>query len=90
MQHTVGKISKQWGGLAQEWFTKADNFGVNFPVDLDVKVKASLLGALFLIVSLPHRCAHSAPITMCTTLNFFSVSNHSHHNNFAHRTISSC
>ena len=54
MQHTVGKISKQWGGLAQEWFTKADNFGVNFPVDLDVKVKASLLGALFLIVSLPH------------------------------------
>ena len=52
MQHTVGKISKQWGGLAQEWFTKADNFGVNFPVDLDVKVKASLLGALFLIVSL--------------------------------------
>jgi len=49
MEHVVGKISKQWSGLAKEWFTKADNFGINFPADLDVKVKASLLGALFLI-----------------------------------------
>lgn len=54
MEHVVGKISKQWSGLAKEWFTKADNFGINFPADLDVKVKASLLGALFLIVSLRH------------------------------------
>ena len=24
----VGKISKQWSGLAKEYFTKADNFGI--------------------------------------------------------------
>nr|CAB3264956.1 phospholipid scramblase 1 [Phallusia mammillata] len=45
----VGKISKQWSGLVKEYFTDADNFGVQFPMDLDVKVKASLLGAVFLI-----------------------------------------
>jgi len=45
----LGKISKQWSGLLKETFTKADNFGINFPMDLDVRVKATLLGALFLI-----------------------------------------
>merc|ERR1719500_2228285 len=45
----VGKITKQWTGLAEEMFTDADNFGINFPLDLDVKLKATLLGALFLI-----------------------------------------
>ncbi|XP_066266652.1 phospholipid scramblase 1-like [Branchiostoma lanceolatum] len=45
----VGKISKQWSGLAREMFTDADNFGIQFPMDLDVKVKACLLGAVFLI-----------------------------------------
>jgi len=45
----IGKISKQWTGLVKESFTDADNFGISFPVDLDVKMKASLLGALFLI-----------------------------------------
>ncbi len=24
----VGKISKQWSGLAKEFFTNADNFGI--------------------------------------------------------------
>jgi len=45
----VGLITKQWSGLAREAFTDADNFGISFPLDLDVKVKATLLGALFLI-----------------------------------------
>lgn len=45
----IGKISKQWAGIAKECFTKADNFGMQFPLDLDVKVKGTLLGALFLI-----------------------------------------
>ncbi|XP_053565982.1 phospholipid scramblase 2 [Bombina bombina] len=45
----VGKISKQWTGLIKESFTDADNFGVQFPMDLDVKIKAVVLGALFLI-----------------------------------------
>lgn len=47
----VGRISKQWGGLLQEALTDVDTFGVQFPLDLDVKVKATLLGACFLIVS---------------------------------------
>ncbi|XP_064639681.1 phospholipid scramblase 1-like isoform X5 [Lineus longissimus] len=45
----VGKISKQWTGLAKELFTDADNFGMTFPMDLDVNIKAVLLGAVFLI-----------------------------------------
>jgi len=45
----VGMITKQWSGFAKEAFTDADNFGISFPLDLDVKVKATLLGALFLI-----------------------------------------
>ncbi|EDV26189.1 uncharacterized protein TRIADDRAFT_15248, partial [Trichoplax adhaerens] len=45
----VGKITKQWSGLLKEAFTDADNFGITFPMDLDVKVKATLLGAVFLI-----------------------------------------
>ena len=48
----MGKISKQWSGLGREMFTDADHFGINFPMDLDVRVKATLLGALFLIVSI--------------------------------------
>ena len=46
---SVGKISKQWSGLAREVFTDSDNFGINFPMDLDVRMKATLLGAVFLI-----------------------------------------
>uniref|UniRef100_A0A8C3H7N7 Phospholipid scramblase n=1 Tax=Chrysemys picta bellii TaxID=8478 RepID=A0A8C3H7N7_CHRPI len=45
----VGQISKQWGGLLKEVFTDTDVFGIQFPMDLDVKMKAVLLGACFLI-----------------------------------------
>ena len=45
----VGQISKQWSGVLREAFTDSDNFGISFPMDLDVKMKATLLGALFLI-----------------------------------------
>lgn len=48
---SVGRVSKQWTGYIQEAFTDADNFGIKFPLDLDVKIKAVLLGACFLIVS---------------------------------------
>jgi len=27
--HTVGKVYKQWAGLAREMFSDADHFGVN-------------------------------------------------------------
>lgn len=45
----IGKIMKQWSGFVQEYFTDADNFGVNFPMDMDVRMKTVLLGAVFLI-----------------------------------------
>ena len=45
----VGKISKRRSGVLKEAFTDADNFGISFPMDLDVKIKATLLGAVFLI-----------------------------------------
>lgn len=45
----VGKISKQWAGYAKEAYTVADNFGISFPMDLDVRMKAVMLGACFLI-----------------------------------------
>ncbi|XP_027789540.2 phospholipid scramblase 1-like [Marmota flaviventris] len=45
----VGKISKQWAGFIKELFTNSDNFGIQFPLDLDVKMKAVMLGACFLI-----------------------------------------
>jgi len=45
----VGSITKQWSGFAKEAFTDADNFGISFPLDLDVKAKATMLGALMLI-----------------------------------------
>ncbi|NXE18742.1 PLS1 scramblase, partial [Ardeotis kori] len=46
---TVGRISKQWTGFVKEAFTDADNFGITFPMDLDVKMKAVMIGACFLI-----------------------------------------
>lgn len=45
----VGKISKSWSGMLKEAFTDADNFGISFPMDLDVRCKAVLIGACFLI-----------------------------------------
>ncbi|XP_078039763.1 phospholipid scramblase 1 isoform X2 [Augochlora pura] len=47
--HTVGVIQNEWSGAAREFFTDADNFGIAFPLDLDVKIKAVLLGACLLI-----------------------------------------
>ncbi|XP_036377524.1 phospholipid scramblase 1 isoform X1 [Megalops cyprinoides] len=45
----IGKISKQWTGLLREAFTDTDNFGIQFPMDLDVRMKAVMIGACFLI-----------------------------------------
>jgi len=45
----VGQITKQWMGFVKEMFTDADTFGITFPMDLDVKIKACMLGATFLI-----------------------------------------
>ena len=45
----IGKVAKQFSGVARELITDADNFSVSFPLDLDVKIKAVLFGAVFLI-----------------------------------------
>lgn len=45
----IGLVQKQWTGIIKESFTDADNFSVTFPIDLDVKLKAVLLGAVFLV-----------------------------------------
>ncbi|XP_049542600.1 phospholipid scramblase 1-like [Anopheles darlingi] len=45
----IGQINKKWSGLCKELFTDADNFNITFPIDLDVRVKATLLAALLLI-----------------------------------------
>ncbi|XP_043926691.1 phospholipid scramblase 1-like [Protopterus annectens] len=46
----VGKITKQWTGFVKEAFTDADNFGIQFPLDLSVKIKAVMMGACFLMM----------------------------------------
>lgn len=50
-KNSIGEIRKKWKGLMSEMFTSADNFGVSFPVDLDVKYKAMLINACILVVS---------------------------------------
>ncbi|XP_012660372.1 phospholipid scramblase 1-like [Otolemur garnettii] len=45
----VGKITKKWSQMLREALTDADNFAVQFPIDLDVKMKAVMLGACFLV-----------------------------------------
>ncbi|XP_069830334.1 phospholipid scramblase 1-like [Dendropsophus ebraccatus] len=47
--YEVGRISKQWAGFVNEMCTDADIFGIQFPMNLDVKMKAVMLGACFLI-----------------------------------------
>jgi len=47
--HVIGKITKQWTGFIKESFTDADTFGITFPMDMDVRMKAVMIGALFLV-----------------------------------------
>ncbi|XP_009067889.1 PREDICTED: phospholipid scramblase family member 5 [Acanthisitta chloris] len=46
---TIGKISKYWSGFVNNVFTNTANFGILVPVDLDVRIKAVMIGACFLI-----------------------------------------
>ncbi|KAK7808736.1 hypothetical protein U0070_024542, partial [Myodes glareolus] len=47
-KNVIGRISKHWSGFLKELLTDVDSFGIQFPLDLDVKMKAVLLGACFL------------------------------------------
>lgn len=44
-----GKVSKDYAGFAKEMFTNADNFSIDFSMEMKIEQKATLLGALFLI-----------------------------------------
>ncbi|XP_042315083.1 phospholipid scramblase family member 5 [Sceloporus undulatus] len=46
---TIGKISKYWSGFVNNIFTNTANFGIQVPIDLDVKIKAVMIGACFLL-----------------------------------------
>lgn len=45
----LGRIINEWSNIPQKMFTSADNFSLTFPIDLDVRIKAILLSAVFLI-----------------------------------------
>ncbi|KAM5291837.1 phospholipid scramblase family member 5 [Ctenodactylus gundi] len=45
---TIGKISKYWSGFVNNVFTNAANFGIHVPADLDVTIKAAMIGACIL------------------------------------------
>ncbi|XP_068200348.1 phospholipid scramblase 1-like [Palaemon carinicauda] len=45
----IGSITKKWQGYCNESLSEADNFSINFPIDLEIRSKALLLGAMFLI-----------------------------------------
>lgn len=48
-EQTIGNVKKVYSGFIKEAISISDNFTIDFPMDLSVKAKASLLGALFLI-----------------------------------------
>lgn len=45
----IGAVTKQYSGFTKECFTNATNFAVTFPKDLDVKMKAALVGVTILL-----------------------------------------
>nr|XP_012617862.1 phospholipid scramblase 2-like [Microcebus murinus] len=48
-QMVIGKISKPYPGFVRRLLRNGNTFGIQFPFDLDVKMKALILGASFLI-----------------------------------------
>lgn len=52
-QTHVGRIAKHWSGVPsnRELLTRSDIWGVKFPAEYDVRLKALLLASVFLMVS---------------------------------------
>lgn len=61
---SIGSITRKWNGVLSA-MSDADHFEIHFPIDLDVKMKAMIFGACFLIdfmyfeSSPPQRSSHS-------------------------------
>ncbi len=51
-KQSIGRITKQRSGFLKKCISDATNFCIQFPMDMDVKMKAVLLGACLLIVSI--------------------------------------
>ncbi|KAK7075383.1 hypothetical protein SK128_024930, partial [Halocaridina rubra] len=45
----TGTIKRQWDGCCDTFLAEIDHFSVNFPITMDIKTKALLIGAMFLI-----------------------------------------
>ncbi|CAH1245351.1 PLSCR1 [Branchiostoma lanceolatum] len=45
----VGSIAKRWGGPQDKYNMDHENFEIEFPYEVDVRMKAVLLGACFLV-----------------------------------------
>ncbi|XP_043101411.1 phospholipid scramblase 2 isoform X3 [Puntigrus tetrazona] len=48
-EQSIGRITKQRSGLLKKCISDASNFCIQFPLDMDVKMKAILLGACLFI-----------------------------------------
>lgn len=57
---TVGQITRVWRGLAKEMFSGKDKFVLQFPPDLDVSMKATLISCTLLIDLLEHERRRSS------------------------------
>lgn len=58
-KQSIGVIRKKWGGVMKEMFTDSDCFHIQFPMDLDVRFKAAVIGTCFLIVSYIYLFPHN-------------------------------
>lgn len=63
----VGRISKHWPGLS------ADYFGISFPMNLDVRLKAVLFGASMLIVISLLAKFEFLPMLDCIRFSYFRI-----------------
>ncbi|XP_065296446.1 phospholipid scramblase 1-like isoform X3 [Dermacentor albipictus] len=61
----IGAITKLWSGSCKEACSIGDSFAVTFPLDLDVKMKAVLLGAVFLLDAIYYEGGDCATCRSC-------------------------
>ncbi|XP_065296486.1 phospholipid scramblase 2-like [Dermacentor albipictus] len=61
----IGAITKLWSGLCNEVCSVGDSFTVTFPLDLDVKMKAVLLGAVILLDAIYYEGGDCAMCRRC-------------------------
>lgn len=69
----VGSIVKHYNGFIKEIYTDFDNFTIQFPRNLEVKTKATLLGAVNLINFLFFQGGSRRLIANCCALGFVTL-----------------